>query len=452
MTYKKVDQYLQDNMDGSIAELFEFVRIPSVAAQNRGIQECADFVINLLEKRGFTTELIDTGGAPLVYAERKGKSDKTLLFYNHYDVQPEDPIDLWDSEPFEPEERDGKIYGRGISDDKGALMTRIYGLDAILDEDGELPCNVKFIIEGEEEIGSVNLPPVIEANVEKFAGDACVWEFGGVDHRGVPMQYLGLRGICYIELSVTTASQDSHSGLAGTIFPNAAWRLTWALASLKDPDEKIRIPNYYENVVPPSERDWELFRALPDPTDEYKSRYGIKEFIKGNPSGAELMVQSAMEPSLTICGLDSGYQGSGSKTVMPAKAMAKVDFRLVPNQTPEEVLEKLRKHLDTEGFEDIEITYLGGEAPGRTDPDDPFVELVVNAATEVYEVPQDIVPMVGGSGPNHAFIHYLKVPVVSLGPGYPGTQIHAPNENIRLADYLKASRHVARVVREFGNS
>lgn len=450
--YAKIDKFLEDNLDNSIEELSRLCAIPSVAAQNQGLDECAALVAQMLEARGFTAEIMPSDGAPVVVAERKGKSSKTLLFYNHYDVQPAEPFDLWDSPPFEATQREGKLYARGVSDDKGHLMSRIYALDAILAEDGELPCNVKFIVEGEEEIGSVSLPAFVEKHAERLAGDACIWEFGYLDHNDVPIEMLGLRGICYVELSVERMSIDAHSGLGGSIFPNAAWRLVWALASLKDEDERIRIPGFYDNVMPPSEHDWELFHQRPDPSAEYKSRYGVSEFLKGTQGGAELYIQETFEPTCTICGLTSGYQGAGSKTVLPAKASAKVDFRLVPNQAPEEVVVKLRAHLDAEGFEDVQITLLGGEPPGRTDPKDPFVDLVVNAATEVYQQPMAVEPMNGGSGPNHAFIHHLHVPVVTMGMGYPGSQVHAPNENIRLDLYVKTARHAARVVKEFADS
>jgi acetylornithine deacetylase/succinyl-diaminopimelate desuccinylase-like protein len=205
-------------------------------------------------------------------------------------------------------------------------------------EDGDLPCNIKFIIEGEEETASVHLHDFISKNLDRLKADACMWEFGGVDHRDKPMQYLGLRGICYVELSVTSLSTDVHSGLGGSILPNAAWRLTWALNSLKGVDERIRIPGFYDDVVQPSARDRELMDALPDVAEEYKTRYGAKEFIKGLTGGTDLKIEEVFVPTCTICGLTSGYQGPGSKTVQPAFASAKVDFRLVPDQKPQDIL------------------------------------------------------------------------------------------------------------------
>ncbi|MBU4226501.1 MAG: M20/M25/M40 family metallo-hydrolase, partial [Chloroflexi bacterium] len=433
-TYIKIDAYLESHLDESIAELSQLVAQPSVGAQNLGMKECAALVAGMLRKRGFTTEIMPTGnefgeGAPVVLGERKGKNDKTLLFYNHYDVQPPEPLELWETPPFEPTLREGKLFGRGVSDDKGHIVSRLFAIDALLNEFSELPCNVKFILEGEEETSSLHLHDFVRQNKERLEADACIWEFGGVDHQETPVQYLGLRGICYVELSLETASSDMHSGLGGSIFPNAAWRLVWALNTLKGPDERIRIPGHYDNVKPPSARDRELMAALPEIANEYKTRYGLKNFVRGLTGGVELRLAEVFEPTCTICGLTSGYQGSGSKTVQPAKASAKVDFRLVPDQTPEEILARLRAHLDAEGFEDVQIEYLGGEAPARTDPDDPFIELVVETAREVYGAPMQLVPLVGGSGPNAPFIHDLGLPVATAGLGYPDTRAHAPNEN-----------------------
>jgi acetylornithine deacetylase/succinyl-diaminopimelate desuccinylase-like protein len=281
--------------------------------------------------------------------------------------------------------------------------------------------------------------------------DACLWEFGGVDHRGTPLQYAGLRGICYVELSVETGTLDAHSGVGGSIFPNAAWRLVWALATLKGQDERIRIPGHYDEVRAPSARDRELMSALPEVAAEYRERYGIKGFLRGLEGGAELRIAEVFEPTCTICGLTSGYQGPGSKTVLPARASAKVDFRLVPDQTPEKTVQRLRAHLDAEGFPDVQVKFLGGEPPGRTDPDHPFIRLVADTATEVYGQPMQVVPMVGGSGPNHAFLHALHVPVATAGMGYPDTRAHAPDENIRVDLYLQHARHVARLLQAFAD-
>jgi acetylornithine deacetylase/succinyl-diaminopimelate desuccinylase-like protein len=447
--YGEIDSYLESNLDQSIAELSKLVAQPSVGAQNLGMRECAALVSEMLKARGFEVQVMDTGGAPVVYGERKGRSERTLLIYNHYDVQPPDPLELWETPPFEPSLRNGKLYGRGVSDDKGHIVSRLFAIDSILATAGELPCNIKFIIEGEEETASVNLYKFVTDNQSLLKADACMWEFGGVDHTDTPVQYLGLRGICYVELSIDLLSTDVHSGLGGSIFPNAAWRLVWALNSLKGPDEKILIPGFYDNIRQPTQRDIDLLAALDDPTEDYKTRYGVPYFIKGLTGGTKLKVEEIFSPTCTICGLTSGYQGPGSKTVLPARASAKVDFRLIPDQDPADILKKLRSHLDAQGFTDVQITDLGGDAPARTDPDHPFIQLVAKTAEEVYEAPQKLIPMSGGSGPNHPFVHVLRLPVATGGLGYPDTKAHAPNENIRLDLYLKHARHMARLINEF---
>jgi acetylornithine deacetylase/succinyl-diaminopimelate desuccinylase-like protein len=453
--YTKLDRYLDANMDASLEELKILAAQPSVAAQNWGIAECAVLVSDMLRERGFTVDIMPTNGSPVVIAERtcaprNVRSSKTLIFYNHYDVQPPEPLELWESPAFDPQIRDGKIFARGISDDKGHFVSRLFAIDALLAENGDLPCNIKFLVEGEEEIGSVHLPEFVREHKERLAADACIWEFGEVDFREVPMQYTGMRGICYVELSVETAGIDVHSGIGGSIFPNAAWRLVWALNTIKTPDERIQLPGHYDSVVLPTQRDRQYLSALPEIAEDYKERFGVNEFLKGMQGGVDLRIAEVFEPTATICGLTSGYQGPGTKTVLPARASAKIDFRLVPDQTPEQVVSSLRAHLDEHGFQDVHINYLGGEAPGRTDPDDPFIQMVVRTAEPVYGMPMQIKPMVGGSGPNHAFLEHLKLPIATAGIGYPGSKAHAPNENVRLDLYLKGAKHIVRILTEFG--
>lgn len=447
----RIDAHIEQHLDDAIAELSRLCAQPSISAQGTGIRECAELVARMLEARGLRAEIVPTAGHPIVYAEGgPPDSARTLLFYNHYDVQPPEPLELWDSPPFELTLRDGKLYARGVSDDKGHIECRLAAIDAVRAALGDLPCRVKFVIEGEEETSSANLPAFVENNVAKLQADACIWEFGGVNHEGTPMQYLGMRGICYVELVVETGTLDAHSGLGGSIFPNAAWRLAWALSSLKTPDEHIRIPGFYDDVIPPTARDLELLALLPDEAEDHKRTYGIKHFLKGLTGGVELRREAVFAPTCTICGLTAGYQGPGSKTVLPARASAKVDFRLVPAQDPEDILRKLRAHLDAEGFEDVMVNYLGGERPARVSPDDPFVRLVVQTARDVYGREQLLVPIVGGSGPNYPFIHHLRLPVAMAGVGYPDSRAHAPNENLRLDYFVQGIRHTARIIEAFG--
>ena len=447
--FDRLDRTVQARLEGHLEELTKLCAQPSIAAQDDGMLACAELVGRMLEQRGFAVEIMPTGGAPVVVAERGGRSDRRLLLYNHYDVQPPEPLELWQTPPFEPSLRDGKLYARGVSDDKGHIVCRLAAIDALLDQHAELPCTIKFVIEGEEEIGSPNLGQFIKQQRQRLAADACLWEFGGVDHEGRPVLYAGLRGIVYVELRSRTGSLDAHSGLGGSVFPNAAWRLTWALASLKGPDERIRLPGFYDDVLPPSPRDLELLAAMPDDSADLLERYGLDRFIKGLEGGLDFEREKIFSPTCTICGLSSGYQGPGSKTVQPAEAMAKVDFRLVPNQQPARVLEQLKQHLVNEGFDDIQVVDLGSEAPGRSDPDDPFLRLAIDSARPVYGQPQLILPMSGGSGPIHPFLEYLGVPVATAGVSYPGARVHAPNENMVVENFVNGVRHTARIISGF---
>lgn len=446
----KIDAYIEQNLDYWIQQLARLCAQPSVSAQNLGITECAELVATMLREQGFDATVMPSAGNPVVYGEGNGRSDKTLLFYLHYDVQPAEPLELWDSPPFVLDQRGDKLYARGVTDDKGHIICRLAALAAVRDALGYLPGNVKFIIEGEEEVGSPNMPAFIEEHQELLAADACIWEFGSVDYNGTPQQSLGMRGICYVELSVKTADIDAHSGLGGSLFPNAAWRLTWALSTLKDQDERILIPGFYDDVIGPSERDLELIAQLPDEAAELKAQFGLDRFLLDMEGGEAFRKTAVFSPTCTICGLESGYQGPGAKTVLPATARAKIDFRLVPDQNPADIVQKLRAHLDAQGFSDVTVTYLGGGRPAKVDPDDPFVQLVNQAARDVYGVDPLVEPLIGGSGPNYPFIHTLGLPLVSAGVGYPGGQAHAPNENIRINDFINGTRHTARIIERFG--
>jgi acetylornithine deacetylase/succinyl-diaminopimelate desuccinylase-like protein len=446
---QRVDAYIDQHFDRFVGMLGDLCAIPSVAAQGQGIDPCAAHVAELLNAVGLDAQIIATAGNPVVYAEAKGTRDTTLLCYNHYDVQPAEPFDLWHSDPFTMTRKDNLLIARGVADDKGELVSRIAAIAAVKHVLGEIPVGIKFLIEGEEEIASPNLAPFIHANVDRLKADACVWEFGTHNADGVPISYLGLRGICYLELSVETAKIDTHSGIAGSILPNAAWRLVWALNSLKDQDERIQLPNFYESVIAPTARDMELLAALPDSDEEMQELFGNTMFLK-NAAGVELRRREIFEPTCTICGITTGYQGAGQKTVLPARASAKVDFRLVPDQKPEDVVKQLRAHFDAHGFRDIQITIVGAGRPARTAPEHPLVQTLVDAAVDVYGREPLIWPMSGGSGPNYLFAHEIGVPIVTLGVGYSGSRIHAPNENIRISDFRNGMRHMAALLMRMG--
>jgi acetylornithine deacetylase/succinyl-diaminopimelate desuccinylase-like protein len=447
-TIEEIDRHIVEHLDDSLHDLSVLCHQPSVAAQNLGIQDCARLLADLLEARGFAIQILPSGGAPVIVADAPGRSSKRMLLYNHYDVQPAEPLDLWTTPPFEPDIRDGKFFARGASDDKGHILCRLAALDAFREVTGEYPCHIRFIIEGEEEIGSPHLSSFIEQHTDILGGDACLWEFGGVDYEDRPELYLGMRGICYVELRVKTARLDAHSGLAGSIFPNAAWRLVWALNTLKDQDEQILIPGFYDAVLPPSERDLALLAALPSQEEQMKQTYGISGYLKGL-TGVELEREAVFVPTCTICGITTGYQGPGSKTVLPAEASAKVDFRLVPNQDPADIVVKLRKHLEAEGFGDIDVHQHGGIKPARVNPADPFIALCTETAEEVYGKAAVVGPMIGGSGPMYPFVHVLKVPIGSAGIGYRGGRAHAPDEHFRLDDFVKGAQHTARILARF---
>lgn len=448
----RIDAYIAQHVDKYVEQLALLCGQPSVSATGEGIAQCAQLVGETIDGYGLGADLLPTDGNPVVLGESDGQQDKTLLFYLHYDVQPPEPLSLWHSPPFALARRDGKLFARGAADDKGHIVARLAAVDAVRHALGELPCKVMFFVEGEEELGSPNLVHCLEANAERLAADGCLWEYGSVNLQGAPVQYLGMRGIYYVNLAVKTAGRDAHSGLGGSIFPNAAWRLVWALASLKDADERIRIPGFYDNVRPPSKKDLALLAELPDESAALKEMFGLSGFVAGLDGGLTFKQASIFEPTCTVCGLEAGYQGPGTKTVIPAEARAKVDFRLVPEQTPDEIAQKLRAHLDAEGFEDVMIESANGLRPARSDPDHPFVKLAHATGAAVYGQQPVVAPMSGGSGPMEPFIRLLDLPVVAAGVAYPESHAHSPNENIRLVDFINGIRHTAYIIEAFGRN
>ena len=287
-------------------------------------------------------------------------------------------------------------------------------------------------------------------HLDILAADGALWEGGGVDHEDRPGSVLGFRGIVALELSVETMSRDAHSGSAH-ILPSAAWRIVRALTRIKDENERILIPGFYDRVIPPNAADMALIEAQVDSEPFLRQNYGVKNFV-ANRSGIELHT-SVFEPTCNIQGIETGYQGAGTKTVIPAKATVKLDFRLVPDQNPEEVVELLRRHLDAEGFEDVQIKTHGMMWPFKASDDDPLVRLTQNTAAEVYGVePRPLVPLGGGSSPAYAFSGPLGgIPVVHAGIGYPNANGHAPDENMRINDFRNGARHIARMLDGFAD-
>jgi acetylornithine deacetylase/succinyl-diaminopimelate desuccinylase-like protein len=446
-----LDQYINDNLDRYIDETIRLCAQPSVSATGYGVRECTAIVAEMMAARGFEVKTYETPGQPVVVGHAKGTSERTFLFYNHYDVQPPEPLELWTTPPFEPTIRDGKIFARGVADDKGEIIARLAAIDAVrAAHGGELPCNMVFVVEGEEEVSSPNIAQFVQDHLDILAADGALWEGGGVDHEDRPGSVLGFRGIIAVELSVETMSRDAHSGSAH-ILPSAPWRIVRALTHLKDENERILIPGFYDRVIPPSAADLALIDAAADYEPFLRKTYGVKSFV-ANRSGQELHT-SVFEPTCNIQGIETGYQGPGTKTVIPAKASVKLDFRLVPDQRPEEILELLRRHLDEQGFEDVQIKFHGSMAPFKATDDDPLVRLTQRTAAEVYGVePRPLVPLGGGSSPAYAFSGPLGgIPVVHAGIGYPNANGHAPDENMRIKDFVNGARHIARLLDGFAD-
>lgn len=443
----RIHDYIDDHWMEAIEDLKRFCRQPSISAQGVGMAETVELLVRIMQEYGVETRVMPSPGEgyPLIYGEVAGESPATLLFYNHYDVQPPEPLELWTSPPFEPTEYEGNLRARGVSDNKGDIIARLLALRAFKEVRGVQPVTVKFLIEGEEEIGSPNIAAFVEQNRDLLRADACIWECGGVNWRNEPTVSAGLKGILYVHLEARGASQDLHSSMA-TVVPNPAWRMVWALASLKDADENIMIEGFYDDIVPPAEVDVNAIDAMPLDEDETRKALGLDRFVN-DVSGYEYKSRHILEPACTICGLDSGYTGPGSKTVLPCVARAKVDFRLVPEQRPEDILAKLRRHLDSHGFDDITIgSQLEAENPARTPLGSPFVALVCDAAREVYGREPVLVPSMAGSGPMHSFTDTLGLPTTLIGVMYPDSRAHAPDENIRLADFVLGAKHIAAIM------
>jgi acetylornithine deacetylase/succinyl-diaminopimelate desuccinylase-like protein len=451
MTDKKraIDAFLQTRLHDYIGETSRLCEQPSVSARSEGTKECGQLVAEMLKSHGLEVQSFPTPGNPIVVGRAQGRSSRTLLFYNHYDVQPPEPLELWASPPFKPTVRDGALYARGAKDDKGELIARLAALDAVRSaNDEELPCGVLFVVEGEEEIGSPHIAQFVKENLALLKCDGSIWEEGGINSEGYPVNILGVRGILAVELEAETLNRDAHSGNAH-LLPSAAWRLLWALTSLKSSDERIRIAGFYDHVLPPSKVDLEMLATLPSDEAQLRAEFGLEKFIRG-VMGDDYK-RAVFNPTCNIQGIWGGYQGPGVKTIIPAQARAKLDFRLVPNQDPKDIFEKLKRHLVQEGFSEINVKWLGAMWSAKSPGDHPFVKLTTRTGEEVYQKPSYRFPMHGGSSPIYAFAGPLNIPVVTAGIGYPGARTHAPDEHVRLNDFLNGARHIARILDGFAD-
>jgi acetylornithine deacetylase/succinyl-diaminopimelate desuccinylase-like protein len=428
------------------ALLERWVALPSVGAEGRAQAETAAAVADELRALGLAVEVHPTDGAPVVFAERRVPGAPTVLFYNHYDVQPADPLELWTADPFTLDERDGKLFGRGATDDKGQLASRVIALEWLARRHGgELPIGVVFVVEGEEEVGSPHMEPYVAAHRERLRADACVWEFGGVDAHDRPHLVCGLKGIVSIDLAVRTAAYDQHSGL-GPVVQNAVWLMAAAVASLRDADGRVLIDGFYDRVRPATETEARYLAAAPREDDVIGRQIGVDRFL-GGATGTEWHRRAQLEPVVNVNGLHGGYGGPGMKTVLPASAIAKLDVRLVPDQEPLEVVDLLRAHLDHHGFGAVEATLAERpERPSRVDPDHPWVRHAADALEEVYGTPATITISSGGSGPMAPFVDELGLPVVMLGVGYAEGRAHAPDENVRWIDVERGTLATVRTI------
>ncbi|MHA1827667.1 MAG: M20/M25/M40 family metallo-hydrolase [Candidatus Heimdallarchaeaceae archaeon] len=439
--YDKIEQKEQESLD----ILFELLKIPSIAAKGMGHEEAISYLSKIFEEAGFEYFVAETPKNPVFCAEMNVGADKCLTFYDHYDVQPSEPDELWVSEPFKPEIRDRRIFARGVSDNKGEIVCRLQAIKAYNEIFGKPPINIKFIIEGEEEIGSPNLPYFVKNNRDfALKTDGIIWEFGGRDKKGIQQIYLGVKGILYLHLKTKTIGRDVHSGYTQFV-DNAAYEMIWALASLKSREDRIQVEGFYDDIVEPTKNDLEQVENFELNEEEMKETFGIEEFRLGL-SGIELKKKYFLEPTLNICGLWSGYQGPGSKTVTPNEAFAKVDCRLVPGQKPQDLVEKIRKHLNQREFKHIEITSWDGYPAAKTDINHPFSQTIIKTIREVYSHEPKVWPLVGGSGPMYLF---ENAPCVSIGTGHPDGNAHAPNENIYVEDWIRGMKTIATLIHKF---
>ncbi len=445
-----VDAYVEKNARRFIEEYKELLAFPSISNHGlEAVKPARDWIAGRLSKFTDRVETLDAGGMPALYAEVPGAGKKKLLLYEHYDVQPVDPIELWDSKPFEATEKDGKLIARGVADDKADVMARIHALET-LKHLGDIPVTLRWLVEGEEEIGSKTFEKIAHDHADKLHADGCLWESGGFDSSGRPTLFFGVRGLLYVQLRVRLLGFDQHSGYA-SIYPSAAMYLVEALASLRDLDMNIRIEGFYDDIVDPTEADLKLLAKIDPEADERKQLIGYERLIR-DPAPEHIVEQLLFTPTCNIAGITAGYQGPGSKTVLAAEATAKLDFRLIPNMDPTDIKAKLRRHFDTNGFEKVEIQWADGEKPVRSDPQSDIGRTTTECVRELHGEPV-IWPFMQATGPMHPVVADLGIPtVMPVGVGRPDNRIHAPNENIRIDDYLNTVRLMCRLWERFGAS
>lgn len=449
--------YARSNADRFRAELFEFLRIPSVSAKSEHDDDTAEAARWLCEEMlavGLKCEVLPTEGHPVVLGEWRGAGDDapTILIYGHYDVQPAEPFDLWASPPFEPTVREGRIYARGSADDKGQLHMHVKALESWLATAGTLPVNIIVVAEGEEEVGSPNLVPFVEEMRERLACDAVVISDSAMFDEGLPSLLFSLRGLAYVEVHARAADGDLHSGAYGGAVGNPATALARMLATLHDDDGHIAIPGFYDDVVEWDEATREAIRKLPFDEAKFRDTVGAPALV--GEAGWSTLERLWIRPTCEVNGLLSGYTGEGAKTVLPARAMAKVSFRLVPDQDPGRVARLLEAHLRRicpPGIE-VDVVELHGGNPWRADPSGPLFEAAGRALESAFGASPVLVGE-GGSIPIVGdFERILGAPALLVGFALPGCNMHAPNEWFTVDNYDRGIRALIRLYEELGAS
>ncbi|EON73829.1 dipeptidase [Lysinibacillus sphaericus] len=437
---QELDAYFTEHREAHLNELNEFLRIPSISSlsEHKGdIQDAAKWLANAFEKLNLENiSITQTAGHPVVYADWLHAEDKpTILFYGHYDVQPVDPLHLWDSEPFNPTIRDNKLFARGASDDKGQVFMHLKMIEALFATTGTLPVNVKFIYEGEEEIGSPHLPAFVEEHKEKLAADLILISDTGLYGPGKPAVCYGLRGLTGVQIDVRGAKGDLHSGLYGGGVQNAIHALAEILASFRDEHGTIQVDGFYDNVLPLSVEERDAYRALGFDEESVKEEVGVKELF--GEAGYSYLEQTWARPTLEVNGVFGGFSGEGIKTVLPAEAGAKITCRLVPNQEPDEIVALLKAHIAKHKPTGVEVTIAEFDKgrPFLTPFDHPFIQAAGRSYEKVYNVPTAYTRG-GGSIPIVAsFDEILELPVVLMGFGLSSENFHAPNEHFHLENF-----------------
>ena len=450
-----INQWVDANSARLLEELFQLIRIPSISTlpEHAGdVARAAQFTADALKTAGLENiEIIPTERHPLIYADWLHAPGKpTVLCYGHYDVQPPDPLELWVSPPFEPEVRNGNIYARGAVDDKGQMYAHIKALEALKTLTGTFPLNIKVLIEGEEEIGGASIAKYVPEHKEKLKADVALVSDTALYAEGIPTLCIGLRGLCYMEVEAQGPSRDLHSGLYGGAAPNAVFGLIELLAKAKNADGVIQIPGFYDDVAEPASAELDSWNSLPFNADEYVNNE-IGAAITGEP-GRSVFEKTWSRPTLEVHGIAGGFTGAGSKTVIPAKALAKVSFRLVPNQDPEKIVALFKAWVAANKPAGIEAQVkVLGTSPGIiVNPDHPAIAV----AAEVFEESlgrKTVFTRSGGSIPIVGdFAKHLGIPTVLKGFGLPDDGLHSPNEKFKLANYYQGIATVAHFLQRYG--